>query len=117
MTTVLIIIHVLVAVFLVLIVLLQAGKGASMGAAFGGSSQTVFGPRGGTTLLHKLTTGAAIVFMITSLTLAAFSTKRGGSIMPEAPPAGQQQTTTPSAPPAPTPQPAPAGSPESPAAK
>lgn len=65
------IIHILVCVGLILIVLLQTGKGADMGASFGsGSSQTLFGPSGGTTFLSKATTAIAIIFMITSLFLA-----------------------------------------------
>src|SRR5262245_14146882 len=66
----LVVIHVIVAVALILIVLLQAGKGAGIGAAFGGASQTVFGPRGPGNFLSKLTTAAAGIFMITSLVLA-----------------------------------------------
>lgn len=63
-------IHVLVCIFLILIVLLQTGKGAEIGAAFGGSSQTLFGPRGAGTLLSKLTVVAAVVFMVTSISLS-----------------------------------------------
>ncbi|MEW6187553.1 MAG: preprotein translocase subunit SecG [Thermodesulfobacteriota bacterium] len=70
MATLTIIIHIIVCFALILIVLLQTGKGASMGAAFGGSSQTIFGSSGATTFLSKLTTVAAAVFMITSLLLA-----------------------------------------------
>ena len=74
MTIFLIIMHVIVCIALILIVLLQTGKGADMGAAFGGgSSQTLFGSTGGSTFLGKLTTVAAIVFMITSLGLAYLS--------------------------------------------
>ncbi len=66
--------HVSVAFFLILVVLLQSGKGANMGAAFGaGSSQTMFGSSGAGNFLTKLTTGAAIVFMITSFSLATIS--------------------------------------------
>ena len=72
MTTIVILIHVLVAFALIVIVLLQTGKGASMGAIFGGSSQALFGPMGASTFLGKLTTVAAAVFMITSLLLAIF---------------------------------------------
>ncbi|MBW1681123.1 MAG: preprotein translocase subunit SecG [Deltaproteobacteria bacterium] len=64
--------HVAVCVALILIVLLQKGKGADMGAAFGGSSQTVFGSTGATTFLNKVTTIIAIVFMVTSLGLSFF---------------------------------------------
>jgi protein translocase, SecG subunit len=63
-------IHIAAAVILVLTVLLQAGKGSGMGAAFGGSSGTVFGARGPATLISKITCGAAVIFMITSLNLA-----------------------------------------------
>jgi len=77
MSTVMIIIHIIVAVALILIVLLQTGKGADMGAAFGGgSSQTLFGSGGASTFLTKLTTIAAIVFMLTSLGLAYLSGHR-----------------------------------------
>ncbi len=75
------IVHVMVCVILILVVLLQAGKGANMGAAFGGSSQTVFGSGGAGTFLGKLTTIVAAVFMVTSLTLSYFSVSRGSSIM------------------------------------
>lgn len=80
MITVLLIIHILVAFFLIFIVLIQSGKGAELGAAFGGSSQTLFGSRGAATFFSKLTTIAAIVFMLTSLTLAVVSSKTGSII-------------------------------------
>ena len=82
----LVVIHVIVAISLVLIVLLQAGKGAGIGSAFGGASQTVFGPRGPGSFLGKLTTAAAGIFMITSLVLAVFSSQYlGGSVILSAP--------------------------------
>lgn len=68
--------HVIVSAILIGMVLLQKGKGADIGAAFGGASQTVFGPRGAQSFLAKLTTGAAILFMVTSLGLAITSSKR-----------------------------------------
>ena len=74
MHTLLIIIHVLACVALILIVLLQTGRGAEMGAAFGGASQTLFGGSGGTTFMSKLTTGAAIIFMLTCLSLSYLAT-------------------------------------------
>ena len=84
MQTLLIIIHVLVCLFLIVIVLLQHGKGADMGASFGGSSQTVFGTEGPLPLLNKITTGAAIVFMVTSVLLAYISSNTGnGTVMQE----------------------------------
>ena len=73
--------HVIVCIILILVVLLQAGKGANMGAAFGGSSQTVFGSSGAGTFLGKMTTIVAAVFMLTSLTLSYFSVYKGSSIM------------------------------------
>jgi len=82
----LVVIHIVVAIALVLIVLLQAGKGAGIGSAFGGASQTVFGPRGPGSFLGKLTTAAASIFMITSLVLAVFSSQYlGGSVILSAP--------------------------------
>jgi preprotein translocase subunit SecG len=63
-------IHVLACIFLIVVVLLQTGKGADIGAVFGGGSQTLFGSGGAGNLLTKLTTGTAITFMITSLILS-----------------------------------------------
>ncbi|RME63403.1 MAG: preprotein translocase subunit SecG, partial [Nitrospirae bacterium] len=61
-------IHIIVCLFLIVVVLVQGGKGAELGSAFGsGASQTLFGPRGAATVLTKLTTIMAVVFMITSL--------------------------------------------------
>jgi preprotein translocase subunit SecG len=80
MTVFLVIIHVIVCVALIMIVLLQTGKGADIGAAFGGGgSNTLFGTSGASTFLSKATTVAAIVFMITSLTLAYLSSQRPAS--------------------------------------
>ena len=76
----LITLHVTVSAILISMVLLQKGKGADIGAAFGGASQTVFGPRGAQSFLSKLTTAAAVIFMITSLTLA-FTTAKRSSVM------------------------------------
>jgi preprotein translocase subunit SecG len=70
------IIHVVVSVGLILVVLLQTGKGAEVGAVFGGSSSTIFGSSGAGNFLTRLTTGMAIVFMITSLTLGYFAGKK-----------------------------------------
>ncbi len=79
METVLTIIHYLICFFLIIVVLLQSGKAADLAGAFGGmGSQTAFGPRGSATLLSKATTGAAVVFMVTSLTLAIMATRRAG---------------------------------------
>ncbi len=81
MIALLIVIHIIVCFILIAIVLLQSGKGAELGAAFGGgSSHTLFGSRGAATFLNKMTTVAAVVFMITSLTLAVVTAK-GGSVV------------------------------------
>jgi preprotein translocase subunit SecG len=82
MTTILIVVHVIVCLFLICIVLLQHGKGADIGASFGGSSQSLFGTEGPVPLLNKITTLAAIVFMGTSVALAYLSAnKSSGSVM------------------------------------
>ena len=74
MYTLIVILHVIVSVALILVILLQTGKGSDIGAVFGGgSSQTLFGSTGPTSFLSKLTAGAAIIFMLTSLFLAYFS--------------------------------------------
>ncbi len=84
MDTLLTIVHVIVCFFLVGIVLLQHGKGADIGATFGGSSQSLFGTEGPLPLLNKITTVAAIIFMLTSVTLAYISTQTSrSSVMSE----------------------------------
>ena len=84
----LVIIHVLISLFLILVVLVQQGKGADLAGAFGGGgSQTAFGARGATTLLHKLTTGFFIAFVITSLSLAVLQSRPRSSVMSGAAPA------------------------------
>jgi len=82
MITILTIIHIIVCLFLVSIVLLQHGKGADIGATFGGSSQSLFGTEGPLPMLNKVTTAGAIIFMATSIALAYFSAHQGtGSVM------------------------------------
>jgi len=80
-TAIVVIVHTLVALTLILVVLLQVGKGGSIGAAFGGggSSQTLFGSRGPATFLSRMTTVAAAVFMLTSLFLAYLSSNARNS--------------------------------------
>jgi len=75
MQTVLVILHLIICIALIMIVLLQTGKGSEIGAVFGSSSQTLFGSTGGSTFFGKLTAGVAIIFMITSLILAGRSTR------------------------------------------
>lgn len=118
--------HILSALTLILVVLLQVGKGQSIGAAFGGasSSQTFFGSRGPTTFLSHMTTGAAALFMLTSLGLSYhYSSNRQGSSLPvqtpppleTAPPLALPAPTTPALP---TPESAaPAPAPGTPAAE
>jgi preprotein translocase subunit SecG len=112
MYTLIVVLHVIVSIAMILIILLQTGKGSDIGAVFGGgSSQTLFGSTGPTSFLSKLTAGAAIVFMVTSLLLAYFSgggsvgsIMRGGATAPSMPgpaPAGAPALpASPSAPPA-----------------
>ena len=85
MKFIIIAVHVSVCIALIMIVLLQRGKGADMGAAFGGSSQTLFGSPGAAGFLTKITTMAAIVFMVTSLVLAFWSTPQKASLLPDQP--------------------------------
>ena len=75
MFTFIMILHLILCFFLIVVVLLQTGKGADMGAAFGGASQTVFGATGAMTLLHKVTTVTAVLFMLTSMSLAWLSSR------------------------------------------
>lgn len=88
MFALLIVFHVLICIALIIVVLLQSGKGAEIGASFGaGASQTVFGAAGGKTFMGKLTTAIAVIFMLTSLTLAYFYGRPGSSsVMPSSVP-------------------------------
>jgi preprotein translocase subunit SecG len=82
MTVFLVIIHVIVSLFLILVVLVQQGKGADLAGAFGGGgSQTAFGARGATTLLHKLTTIFFALFVLTSMALAIMQARPRSSVM------------------------------------
>jgi preprotein translocase subunit SecG len=96
---VLTIIHVLACFGIIGIVLLQSGKGADIGSAFGGAgSQAVFGSMGTPTLLGKITTGIAIVFTLTSFTLAILGGERGSSVVREAAPPPASTPANPAAP-------------------
>jgi preprotein translocase subunit SecG len=101
--------HIIVSAILIAMVLLQKGKGADIGAAFGGASNTVFGPRGAQSFLAKLTTTAAIIFMITSFFLAITSARKSSVMESVTPPAQTQQ--------APVQLPPPAEAPAAPAQK
>jgi len=103
-TTLVLIIHVIVCIALILIILLQSGKGADIGAVFGGgSSQTVFGSTGASTFLSKVTIGAAVVFMVTSIILTYFS-GRGGMVTERSIVTEQPATQAPMTMPAPGPE-------------
>ncbi|HYG99365.1 MAG TPA: preprotein translocase subunit SecG [Terriglobales bacterium] len=107
MITLVTIIHIIVSLFIIIVVLLQSGKGQDIAAAFGGmGSQTAFGPRGAATFLGKATTWSAVIFMVTSITLSIVAARRtsGGSVLSGSKPAATQQqsepTQKPAAPPA-----------------
>ncbi len=102
------ILHVLIATGLILIVLLQSGKGADIGAAFGGgSSQTVFGARGAATFLSKATTVLAVLFMVMSIALTLLASQRTGTtIVPADQPTPVSSAPAPAAPAAQGPAPA-----------
>ncbi len=116
-------IHIIVCILMVLIVLLQQGKGAEVGAVFG-SSEAIFGATGPTTFLGKATTVLAVVFMLTSLGLTYLSAHRtSGSVMESLPAAAPQPQQGMPAVPAPPPsqetkgeaKPSAAAAPENPA--
>ncbi|HSD72952.1 MAG TPA: preprotein translocase subunit SecG [Thermoanaerobaculia bacterium] len=119
----LVVIYVFVCFFLILVVLLQQGKGADIAGAFGGGgSQTAFGARGATTLLHKLTTGAFIGFIVLALVLTVFEARPRSSVVRTLPPkAATQKAPAPPVPAQPAtgapaaPAPAPANPPGGPA--
>jgi preprotein translocase subunit SecG len=112
---VLVAVHVVMCFAIIGIVLLQAGKGADIGSAFGGAgSQAVFGSMGTPTILGKITGAVAVLFTITSFTLALMGGETGSSVVrePAAPPAGGAAPATAPAPAAPA---APAPAPSAPA--
>jgi preprotein translocase subunit SecG len=98
----LVVLYVFICFFLILVVLVQQGKGADIAGAFGGGgTQTAFGARGATTLLHKLTTGAFVGFIVLSLVLTLVQARSKPSVVKSVPqkvnaalpkpgPAGQQ---------------------------
>lgn len=108
MFTLLVVVHVFVCLAIIGVILLQSGKGADIGSAFGGAgSQAVFGSMGTPTILTKLTAGIAVAFVVTSFTLAWLGGERGASVVRE--PAAPAPAPAPPAPAAPTPAaPAPA---------
>ena len=113
MTILFVVLHIIVSTVLILVVLVQQGKGADLAGAFGGGgSQTAFGARGATTLLHKLTTAFFVLFVVTSIALAILQARPRASVMSGQPaaaatpaPTTTAPTTPAPAPPAPAPQP------------
>jgi preprotein translocase subunit SecG len=72
-------IHIMVCFFIIVVVLLQSGKSGDISAAFGGQgSQTAFGPRGAASALSKATTWSAVLFVVTSITLSVYASRRAG---------------------------------------
>jgi len=79
-----------------MVVLLQQGKGADLAGAFGGGgSQTSFGPRGGTNIMHRMTTGAFVLFVLLCLTLTILSGKQRTSVMEDVAPAAPVESSQP----------------------
>lgn len=74
-------IHIIISIFLILVVLLQQGKGADLSVFGGGGTQVAFGARGAATLLHKLTVTCFILFLVTTLTLGILSARSAPSVM------------------------------------
>ena len=106
--TLVVILHVFVCFLMIGAILLQSGKGAEIGASFGGSSQTVFGSRGPANFLSKLTVGVAAVFMLTSFSLAILAKQRNfASTVIDLKPI--ETTSAPAAPPSPATDSHPAG--------
>jgi preprotein translocase subunit SecG len=94
MIILLVIVHVIVCLFLIGVILMQQSKGADLAGAFGGQgSQTAFGPRGAANLLTKLTTWAAIIFMLTSigLTIAMSHSSTSRSVLSGSPTQSQHK--------------------------
>ena len=107
MYIVLIVLHIIASFAIIGFVLLQAGKGADIGSAFGGAgSQAVFGSMGTPTVLGKITTVVAVIFTITSFSLALLGGERGGSVVREPAPTSAPAAPVPPAPALPSAPPA-----------
>jgi len=103
-------VHIIVCFFIIIVVLLQSGKAGDIAAAFGGmGSQTAFGPRGAASVLERATTAAAVIFIMTSITLSIFASRHVGanSVLQGLRPNTTQRTQPPTAPPATPGMPAP----------
>ena len=108
MFTFLVVLYIIVCLFLILVVLVQQGRGADLAGAFGGGgSQQTFGPRGATTFLHKMTTGFFVAFIVLALALAVVESRPGTSVIregaknPKAAGTGKRPASFPVPPPAP----------------
>jgi preprotein translocase subunit SecG len=100
----LVVVYVVICFFLILVVLVQQGRGADIAGAFGGGgTQTAFGARGATTLLHKLTTGAFIAFIVIALAMTVLQAKPKASVVRGAPAPAASKAPAPPAPAAPAP--------------
>src|SRR6185312_3896342 len=91
MQTLVTVIHVFTCILLVLVVLIQSGKGAEISTSFAGSSQTVFGSSGGANFFTRFTSGAAAVFMITSIALTLMGGQSKKSVFDSVAPVGVTQ--------------------------
>ena len=92
-------IYVIVCVFLILVVLLQQGKGADVSAAFGASSsQTTFGARGATTLLERITTWSFVAFSVLAVTISLIQARRPGSVLAKSAKTAPAKAAVPAAP-------------------
>ena len=113
MFTLLVILYIIVCVFLILVVLVQQGRGADLAGAFGGGgSQQTFGPRGAATFLHKLTTGFFVAFIVIAMALAVLESRPQSSVIREGAKNPKAAARRPASFPVPPPAPAtPSGSP------
>lgn len=116
MQTLVTVIHVFTCVLLVLVVLIQSGKGAEISTSFGGSSQTVFGSSGGANFFTRFTSGAAAVFMVTSLALTLMGGQSKRSLFETVPATTAPNAASSAAPGASAPAAPAAKAPEAPAA-
>jgi len=97
METLVLTIHYFLCAFLIIVILLQAGKGANIGAVFGGASQTVFGSRGPATFLNKITAIVALSFIVTSIWLAHDAKIKQSSSVVDKVPVSSDTVTAPAA--------------------
>jgi preprotein translocase subunit SecG len=105
-------IHVLISIFLILVVLLQRGKGADLSVFGGGATQAAFGARGQASLLHRLTVICFVLFIMTTLSIGLFEAGRQPSVMGGVPGASTEKSAEETAAPAATPAPQPPGAAE-----